>query len=161
VLTSLPASYLTTIGSSRPVQEYLLGITSENDALRQAGFLTPAVSWVRREVPTNDRLWVWGDEQVLFLDHWTRVSSYLDRPGFLTEFERLGPQGFSRLLKEEEIRYIVVNRKNCPPPFTRVRSEGGQWALRPDREDAWQRWVKESLREVSRDEGLVVFRVAV
>jgi len=159
VVTSAPASYLSTLGSSQPVQEYLLGITGRDEALRRAGFLTPAVSWVRAEVPANDRLWVWGDEQTLYFDRWTRAGSYLDRPGFLAEFERLGPDGFSRLLREQGIRVVVVNRKSCPPPFDRVESDGGRWALRPEFAEAWRRWVGASLREAASDEELTVFRV--
>lgn len=159
VLSSLPASYLSTIGSSKPVQEYLLGVIGEDEALRRAGFLTPVVARVRTEVPLDGHLWVWGDEQVLYLDRWARASSYLERPSFLTEFERLGPEGFSRLLQQTHIDFIVVNHRNCPPPFTHVRSEAGQWSLRPELEGAWQRWVSETLRELARDQELVIFRV--
>jgi hypothetical protein len=159
VVSSVAPSYLSTIGSSQPVQEYLLGIKGEDQALRQAGFLSPAVRWVRDEVPPDGRLWVWGDEQVFYLARWARASSYLERPRFLTEFERLGPEGFSRLLEQWRIGFVVVNRNNCPPPFTQVRSEGGLWSLRPELEDAWRRWAGESLREVARDQELVVFRV--
>ena len=159
VVSSLPASYLSTIGSSKPVQEYLLGVIGEDEALRRDGFLTPVVARIRTEVPLEGRLWVWGDEQVLYLDRWARASSYLERPRFLSEFERLGPEGFSGLLRETHIDFIVVNHRNCPPPFNHVRSERGQWSLRPELDGAWQRWVSETLRELARDEDLVLFRV--
>jgi len=75
------------------------------------------------------RIWLWCGEQTLYLERWARASSFLDKPLFLTWFERFGERGFSLRLAEARVDFILVEISNCQIPPLLVHTEAREWPV--------------------------------
>ncbi|MGD1146594.1 MAG: hypothetical protein ABR961_01425 [Thermoanaerobaculaceae bacterium] len=158
-LTSLPWFHVILTQSSVGAQDYLIGNIAEEELLRRAGVLTPVVRWVRTQSPVDARLWVWGGEQTFYLDRWVRASSYLEKPLFLTWFERYGEAGFTRKVVQERLDFILVELAHCAVPPTSVSTESRAWPIARDLQPVIARWMRDNLQEVTRDAKYALFLV--
>ena len=84
----------------------------------------------------------------------------MDKPLFLTWFERFGEQGFSRRLAEARVDFVLVETSNCQIPPLSVHTEAEDWPVAANLRPAIARWMKDNLREASRDNSYVLYRVA-
>jgi len=159
-LSSLPWFYVVVTRYSPATQHYLLGIIGDEELLRRSKVVTPVVTWVRTQSPADARLWLWGGEQTFYLERWARASSFLDKPLFLTWFERFGEQGFSRRVAEARLDFILVETSKCQIPPISVRTEVKEWPVASALRPVIAHWMKENLHEVARDGSYVLYRVA-
>lgn len=159
LLTSLPWFFVVLTRYSPGAGDYLLGRISDAEFLSQSGVVTPVVRYVNSSTPPDARIWLWCGEQTFYLERWTRASSSLDRPLFLTWFERFGEQGFSRRLAEARIDFVLVETSNCQIPPLSVRTEAREWPVAAELRPVIARWMKDDLREAARDGSYVLYRV--
>ena len=160
LLTSLPWFYIVLTRYSPGAGDYLLGRISDAEFLSRSGVVTPVVRYVNSSTPPDARIWLWCGEQTFYLDRWTRASSSLDKPLFLTWFERFGEQGFSRRLAEARVDFVLVETSNCQIPPLSVRTEAREWPVAAALRPVIARWMKDDLRETARDGSYVLYRVA-
>jgi hypothetical protein len=160
LLTSLPWFYVVLTRYSPGAGDYLLGRIADSEFLSRSGVVTPVVRYVNSSTPSDARIWLWCGEQTFYLERWTRPSSSLDKPLFLTWFERFGEQGFSRRLAEAHVDFVLVETSNCQIPPLSVHTEAREWPVPPQLRPVIARWMKDGLREVTRDDSYVLYRVA-
>jgi hypothetical protein len=160
LLTSLPWFYVVLTRYSPGAGDYLLGRIADAEFLSRSGVVTPVVRYVNSSTPPDARIWLWCGEQTFYLERWTRASSSLDKPLFLTWFERFGEQGFSRSLAEARVDFVLVETSNCQIPPLSVRTEAREWTVASELRPVIARWMKDELREVARDDSYVLYRVA-
>jgi hypothetical protein len=160
LLTSLPWFYVVLTRYSPGAGDYLLGRISDAEFLSRSGVVTPVVRYVNSSTPPDARIWLWCGEQTFYLERWTRASSSLDKPLFLTWFERFGERGFSRRLAEARVDFVLVETSNCQIPPLSVRTEAREWPVAAELRPVIARWMKDNLREAARDGSYVLYRVA-
>ncbi|MCJ7441532.1 MAG: hypothetical protein MUO25_08120, partial [Thermoanaerobaculaceae bacterium] len=158
-LSSLPWFYVVVTRYSLDVQHYLLGIIDDQELLRRSKVLTPVVTWVRTQSPADGRVWLWCGEQTFYLNRWARASSFLEKPLFLTWFERYGEEGFSQRLDQARVDFILVETANCQVPPLSVHTETRDWPISPGLRPGIARWMAGNLLEVTRDGSYVLYRV--
>jgi hypothetical protein len=159
-LTWLPWFYVVLTRYSPGAADHLLGRISDAEFLARSGVVTPVVKNVQTSTPPDARIWLWCGEQTFYLERWARASSFLDRPLFLTWFERFGAEGFSRRLAEARVDFILVETSNCQIPPLSVHTEGREWPVAAELRPVIARWMKDNLREAARDDTYVLYRVA-
>jgi hypothetical protein len=159
-LTWLPWFYVVLTRYSPGAGDYLLGRISDAEFLSRSGVVTPFAGYVNSSTPSDTRIWLWCVEQTFYLERWTRASSSLDKPLFLTWFERFGEQGFSRRLAEAGVDFVLVETSNCQIPPLSVCTEAEEWLVASELRRVIARWMRENLREASRDGSYVLYRVA-
>jgi hypothetical protein len=160
LLTSLPWFYVVLTRYSPGAADHLLGRISDAEFLARSGVVTPVVKNVQTSTPPDARIWLWCGEQTFYLERWARASSFLDRPLFLTWFERFGAEGFSRRLAEARVDFILVETSNCQIPPLSVHTEAREWPVAAELRPVIARWMKDNLREATRDDTYVLYRVA-
>jgi hypothetical protein len=158
-LTSLPWFYVVLTKYSPGSGDYLLGRISDAEFLRQSGVVTPVVTYVQTSTPPEARVWLWCGEQTFYLNRWARASSFLEKPLFLTWFERYGEEGFSQRLDQARVDFILVETANWQVPPRAVHTETRDWPVFPGLRPAIARWMAGNLREVARDGSYVLYRV--
>jgi hypothetical protein len=158
-LTSLPWFYVVLTKYSPGSGDYLLGRISDAGFLRQSGVVTPVVTYVQTSTPPEARVWLWCGEQTFYVKRWARASSFLEKPLFLTWFERYGEEGFSQRLDRARVDFVLVETANCQVPPLSVHTETRDWPVSPQLRPGIARWMAGNLREVTRDGSYVLYRV--
>jgi hypothetical protein len=157
-VVSLPlAAYELLVTGGATVPNYLIGLTSRDDYLRDRAVVTPVVDVIRSNTSQDARLWSWCEDRILYFERWTRPDSPYGPPAGLATLGERGPGALTDAVKDFD--FVVVRRDRCPSDWGQVAFETRTWRVDPGVRHDMSTWISENLSEVAADERYVLYRV--